>query len=145
MARPTKKYDDSLASEIEAMRGRGVAISDIAKIIGMSEKPLRRIYGKQLEKGKSQANAAITGKLYELCMNGNVTALIFWAKTQLGWREKQAEQETDIEALRAGIKSAFDSVGNGGQAYGVLVTPGIMSEEQWQKEADQYMQGMQEK
>ena len=79
-----------------------------------------------------------------MAMQGNAACLIFWAKTQLGWNEKQNEQGADIEALRAGIKSAFDSVGNGGQAYGVLVTPGILSEDQWLKEADKCSQGRKE-
>lgn len=144
MARPIKKYDPAIASEIQRLRAQGVSVKDISSLVEISERSARRIYKNELEKGKSQANAAIVGKLFEMAMQGNATCLIFWAKTQLGWKEKQNEQGADIEALKRGLASAFDSVGNGGQACGVLVTPGLMSEEQWQKEADQYAQGRQE-
>lgn len=138
MARPIKQYDPGIASEIQKLRAQGVAIKDICSLVGISERSARKLYKNELAKGKSQANAAIVGRLFELAMQGNVTALIFWAKTQLGWNEKPTEQGTDIEALKKGIASAFNSVGNGGQAYGVLVTPGIMSDEQWQEQADNY-------
>lgn len=131
MARPIKKHDPAIASEILRLRGQGVSVKDICSLVEISERSARRIYKSELERGKSQANAAIAGKLYELCMNGNVTALIFWAKTRMGWSEKPKEAGTDIETLKKGIASAFDSVGNGGQKCGVLVTPGILTEKQW--------------
>lgn len=139
MSRPTKKFDPVIASEIQELRSRGVSIKDICSLVGITERSARKLYQVELEKGRSLANAAIVGKLYELAMQGNVTALIFWAKTQLGWKEKQAEQETDIELLKKGIASAYNSVGYGNQ-YGVLVTPGIMKDDQWQAEADKFRQ-----
>ncbi len=135
MARPARKYDKSMASEILELRSRGVTVRDLCAFLEISERTLRRLYKKELEQGKSKANINITGRLYELCMEGNTTALIFWAKTQMGWREKPEELGTDIDALKTGIKSAFDSVGYGGQQCGVLVTPGILSEEEWLKAA----------
>ena len=145
MARPQKKYDPAIASEIQKLRAQGVSVKDVSSLIGISERSARKLYQSELDKGKSQANAAIAGKIFELAMQGNTACLIFWAKTQLYWQEKaEDKQGADIEALKKGIASAFNSVGNGGQTYGVLVTPGIMSEEEWQKEADKYAQARQE-
>lgn len=113
MARPSKKYDPSIASEIQKFRAQGVSVKDVCSLIGISERSARKLYQSELEKGKCQANAAIAGKIFELAMQGNTACLIFWAKTQLHWQEKaEDKQGTDIEALRAGLKSAFDSVGN---------------------------------
>lgn len=146
MARPPKRYDPAIASEIQGLRAQGVSVKDVCSLIGISERSARKLYQNELEKGKSQANAAIAGKIFEMAMQGNTACLLFWAKCQMGWQEKKIEDKSlDIEALRAGVKSAFDSVGNGGQAYGVLVTPGLMSEEQWEAQADKYAQGRQEK
>lgn len=135
MGRPLKKHDPAIASEIQRLRSQGVSVKDICSLVEISERSARRIYKSELESGKSQANAAIAGKLFELAMAGNVTALIFWAKTRMGWRENPKEAGTDIETLKKGIASAFDSVGCGGQEYGVLVTPGIVTEEEWLKAA----------
>lgn len=141
-----KKYDANIAIRVQELAQYGAPlVPDICELVGMSEKTVRKLYHAELAKGRALANLNVGKRLYELCMEGNATALIFWAKTRMGWKEKQAEQGTDIESLKKGIVSAFNSVGTGGRAYGVLVTPGLMNEDQWQKEAYKYAQGKQEK
>lgn len=116
MPRPKKIFDPLVARQVEDMRQKGLPISEVALLCEMSEKVLRRLYRKQLERGKAVANYQIAGKLFELAMAGNVTCLIFWAKTQMGWStEKPQEQESEPEP----------------QKTGVLVVPGILSESEW--------------
>ena len=136
MARPAKKYSEDIARQVEEMRTRGLSIADIGQLVGLSEKTLTRLYRRELDKGIAIANYQVGNKIFEMATAGNVACLIFWAKTRMGWSEKPKGQETDIEALRKGIASAFDSVGGNGQETGVLVTPGLLSEESWQRAAN---------
>lgn len=119
MPRPVKKFDPLVAQEIETIRGRGISISDISLLIGLSEKVLRRLYSKQLEKGKAVANYQIAGKLFEMAMAGNVACLIFWAKTQMGWSTEKL-QALESEPVQTGV----------------LVVPGVLTETEWLKAAN---------
>jgi hypothetical protein len=42
---------------------------------------------RELDLGKIKVNAQIGGKLFQKAMSGDTASLIFWAKTQMGWRE----------------------------------------------------------
>ena len=136
MARPAKKYSEDVARQVEEMRTRGVSIADISLLVGMSEKTLRKVYSREIDTGIAIANYQVGNKIFELAMAGSVACLIFWAKTRMGWSEKPKEAGPDVEALRKGIASAFDSVGGNEQQSGVLVTPGILTEEEWQRAAN---------
>tara|TARA_E500000318_G_C3495241_1_gene186112 strand:- start:71 stop:358 length:288 start_codon:yes stop_codon:yes gene_type:complete len=62
-------------------------MEQIAKIIGVSEKTLRKHYREELELGRVKANATIGGALFNSAKEGNTAAQIFWLKTRAGWRE----------------------------------------------------------
>jgi len=67
----------------------GTTTVDIAKLLGIGVKTLKKHYKEELNFGKAKANASVAGKLYDKAMHGDTAALIFWLKTQAGWREKQ--------------------------------------------------------
>jgi hypothetical protein len=60
----------------------------IADIIGIDEKTLRKYYREELDQSKAKANAQVGGHLYRKAIGGDTAAMIFWMKTNAGWREK---------------------------------------------------------
>ncbi len=72
------------------MAGYGVPQSDIALVLDIDEKTLRKYYKDELDKGAIKANAAVAQSLYKKATGDGtsaVTAAIFWAKTRMGWKE----------------------------------------------------------
>lgn len=59
----------------------------IADILDIDPKTLRKCYRKELDQSKAKANAKVGGSLYNKAIGGDTSAMIFWMKTQAGWRE----------------------------------------------------------
>lgn len=88
VGRPPKERNEEHAKMAGAMSQYGVPQEDIACVLGMSVPTLQRLYGEELARGKAIAKQRIGRRLFEKAVNeGDTTALIFMAKTQLGWRE----------------------------------------------------------
>ena len=66
----------------------------IASIIGIDPKTLRKYYRDELDQSKSKANATIGGALFNKAKSGDTTAMIFWMKTQAGWKETNVNEHT---------------------------------------------------
>lgn len=70
-------------------------IEEIAHVIGIPQRTLQRRMEDQDEvvasyqRGKAKAHAWVKGQLRKQMQAGNVTAMIFYLKTQCGWSEKQ--------------------------------------------------------
>ena len=84
-------------SRVEGMAAIGIAQEDIAKVIGIDPKTLRKHYRAVLDTAMIKADAAVGGALYKKAVNGDTTAQIFWAKTRMGWKEtiKNENQQLD--------------------------------------------------
>lgn len=118
LGRKRIERDPELAKKVQLMAQYGLPQEDIARLIDMSRPTLCRLYRKELDKGVAYANMRVGQKLFELCMNGDVTAMIFWAKTRMGWHtipkfDEKAQAHNNLEQLKQAIKEAFGSVGNG--------------------------------
>lgn len=75
----------------------GVTQDQIAKILQISIPTLCRYYREELDLAKPRANATIAAALFNKAKNGDTTAMIFWLKTQAGWREKvDVDQNTQL-------------------------------------------------
>ena len=115
MGRPSIQRDPKLAEQIQAMRQYGTSLEDVSRAIGISVPTLKKLYPGELEKGVALANVAVGKKLFERCMAGDVVALIFWAKTQMGWREKDKKdnnpEDNTGKIIGAAIREAMRSVG----------------------------------
>lgn len=121
--RPVVNRSEDLARRIKSYAAVGVPAADIAKTCSMSETTLRKLYGEELATAAIDATAQVAGKLFQQCMDGNVTAQIFWMKTRGRWSEK-----TEVE------------VTNGG---GVMIVGGVMTPEEWEKAARKQQAGLQ--
>lgn len=100
--RPVIKRSEDLAKRIRGMAAVGVPQEDIAKTTEMSVETLVKLYGQELKTAAIEANTQVAGKLYQQCMEGNTSAMIFWLKTRARWREIQ-DVEVTMKSLPASI------------------------------------------
>ena len=91
MGRRAHRPDPSQRRQVEAMAAYGIPETDIARVVGIDPKTLRKCYRDELDLGETKANAQIAGFLFNSAKNGNVTAQIFWLKTRARWRETPVE------------------------------------------------------
>ena len=66
----------------------GTTQSDIARVLDIDEKTLRKYYRDELDLAKAKSNATIGGALFNKAKNGDTAAMIFWMKTQAKWAER---------------------------------------------------------
>jgi len=106
IARPRHQPDDDQRRQVEAMAGYGVPEVDIALVIAIDPKTLRKHYRKELKMGHVKANMKVAENLYRKATGEGkeaITASIFWLKTRAGWKE------TSISELnhRVGVEDPF--------------------------------------
>lgn len=72
----------------------GATDADLAEFFDVSQRTIIRWKKKNPEfaaaitEGSRHANAKVTGRLYDRCMDGEVTAIIWWQKNRMGWRDR---------------------------------------------------------
>lgn len=91
MSRRRHQPDDQKRRQVETMAAYGIPETDIARVVGVDPKTLRKHYREELDLGETKANAQVAGFLFNSARNGNVTAQIFWLKTRAQWREAPSE------------------------------------------------------
>ena len=69
----------------------------IAQLLGITEKTLRKHYRDELDLSRAKANATIGGALFNKAKGGDTAAMIFWMKTQAGWRETMVVDNTSSD------------------------------------------------
>ena len=107
MARRAHKPDPTARRQVEAMAGYGVPEADIAGVIGIDPKTLRKHYRPELDHGHVKANAKVAENLYRKATGEGreaVIAAIFWLKTRAGWRE-----HTDLR-INASVSAELPSM-----------------------------------
>jgi len=75
---------------VQVLSGIGVPQDQIALIIGVDPKTLRKTCREDLDRGMAEANVKVAQTLFGMATRGdNTAATIFWMKARAGWREKQ--------------------------------------------------------
>ena len=95
MSRPAHKPDPVTRRQVEAMAAYGVPEADIAKVMRIDPKTLRKHYRDELDTGSIKANSRIAESLYRKAMGEgpqSVTAAIFWLKTRARWKETTVQE-----------------------------------------------------
>ena len=89
ITKPTFKPTDDERKLVEQMCAVGIPQESICLVVrdGIDDKTLRKHFRRELDTAKIKANAKIGGTLFNKAVNGDTTAAIFWAKTQMGWKE----------------------------------------------------------
>jgi len=105
MGRKAHLADAGGRRQVEALAGYGIPEADIACVLAIDPKTLRKHYRDELDKGHIKANAAVAGFLYRKATTEGpqcVTAAIFWLKTRGQWKEApqvHAVGSFDMDAL----------------------------------------------
>ena len=75
---------------VETMIGYGIIYSDIARVLGIDPKTMRKYFRDEMDTGAIKATTAMTQNLWNKAMGdgpASVTATIFWLKCRAGWRD----------------------------------------------------------
>jgi hypothetical protein len=91
MSRQAHQADPAQRKQVETLAAYGIPEIDIARVVGIDPKTLRKHYRDELDLGETKANAQVAGFLFNAARSGNVTAQIFWLKTRARWREVPSE------------------------------------------------------
>ena len=67
----------------------GATHDTIAAALRIHRETLAKHYREDINLGLARANAVVAGKLFERCMDGDMTAIIWWEKTRSGMSEKK--------------------------------------------------------
>ena len=73
---------------VASMVAYGINRELIAKVLGITKMTLYVHFRPELETSKAKAITTVANKLYQEAMDGNMTAAIFFLKTQAGWSDK---------------------------------------------------------
>ena len=108
MGRRAHLPDERGRRQVEALAAYGVPEADIARVVGIDPKTLRKHYRDELDLGATKATAKVAEFLFRKATTEGhqcVTAAIFWMKTRGGWRE--APQAHEI-AVRGDVRDLSD-------------------------------------
>ena len=86
----------------------GTPQEDIARVLGIDAKTLRKYYRKELDLSAIEANATIGGTLFNKAKAGDTTSMIWWTKTRMGWSEKKQLEHTSPDGTMS-PPGAFDA------------------------------------
>ena len=93
MGRRSHKPDPAGRRQVEAMAAYGVPEGDVARVLGIDAKTLRKHYREELDTGQIKAAAKVAESLFRKATTDgpqSVTAAIFWLKTRAHWKEPAA-------------------------------------------------------
>ncbi len=86
---------DEQRKTVRAMSGFGIPHDDIATLLEIDPKTLRKHFRRELDRGSIEATAKVAQSLFNMAtVDKNVAAAIFWMKARAGWREKHEVQVT---------------------------------------------------
>lgn len=94
---------------VESTSGLGLPHEQIAILVGIDDKTLRKYYRTELDLGKAKANGQIAKTLFSKAIAGDTTSLIWWTKAQMRWSETVKQELTgeDGAPLLTGIQVSF--------------------------------------
>jgi hypothetical protein len=95
-------------AKVWMMTASGVTQMQIAKVIGISDRTLRRHYGREFNCAVTEANTNVSRSLYNKAIGNTpqaIPAAMFWLRTRAGWRETGPPE--DVPALAPVININF--------------------------------------
>lgn len=100
------KPTDESRRMVESTSGLGLPHEQIAILVSIDDKTLRKYYRTELDMGKAKANGQIAKTLFSKATGGDTTALIWWTKTQMRWAETVKQEITGADGQDLVIKWA---------------------------------------
>jgi hypothetical protein len=94
MGTPRHQVTPQTQQTVEQAAGLGLPLDMVASLVGITQKTLRVRYRQQIAQGKAKCAFAVGKTLFERATKDRDTgALIWWTKTQMGWKEASREVE----------------------------------------------------
>jgi hypothetical protein len=106
---------EATRSQVDAMAGYGVPEHSISAVLKINPKTLRKHYRDELDTAHIRANSAVAQSLFRKAIGDgpqSVTAAIFWAKTRMGWKDRDAAEYAEI-GKKEEAKVAAKTAGHG--------------------------------
>lgn len=104
-------------AKVEELASRGLNNEQIAACLGICEDTLytkqRQLteFSEAIKKGKAKGIQQVANALFEAALSGNITAMIFFLKTQGGWKETViAEDKYSREELNELIERELNEL-----------------------------------
>ena len=88
MARPNFEPTEEQRRQVKMFTAFGNTQQQIASVLKVSDRTLRKHFREELNRGGTEANSQIAHALFKKAKDGNTTAQIFWLKCRAGWREQ---------------------------------------------------------
>jgi hypothetical protein len=111
MSKPGLDVTEEVLSQIETMAGNGLTEQQIYRFFGIGHSYWGRLKKKNKDllrafhKGKSRTILAVTGRLMDKIRCNDLSAIIFYLKTQAGWREKTTiNVKSDVKSKNPVLK-----------------------------------------
>jgi hypothetical protein len=77
-------------SQATLLSSYGIPQEQIATMLRLDAKTLRKHYRRELDVGMTEANTEVAKSLFHMATKGQVpSAAIFWMKARAGWRQQQ--------------------------------------------------------
>lgn len=123
VGRPQFEPTDEQRKMVKTLAGVGVPQEQIAAIIGITDDTLRKHFEVETQVGKAMAHSNMAQAIYQKAIKGSERMMIFFAKTQMKWKETDAlevtgkdggplkieqEYKQSLAKLLAGIKPEED-------------------------------------
>ena len=91
-----KRYEPTEQARhmVKKMAAFGFTLKQIADVIGVGVSSLQKHFKGELESGHVEANFMVANRLFEMAINGDTTACIFWCKTRLKWKETSRHEHS---------------------------------------------------
>lgn len=99
---------------LERLAGLGLSERNMATAIGVSDATWEALKKRDprlsgaLEKGRAEAARQVANRLFQLCMRGNLGALIWWEKTRSGRHEMGTQVADDARPFTFTLDIASD-------------------------------------
>ena len=108
MARKAFLATEAMREQVRSLAAHGIRQEDIATMIRCDTKTLRKHFRNELDLGIAEANAKVTGFLFDAAEGGSVAAQIFWLKSSSELAGGQGAGEPDSgQRCRGGFTSGY--------------------------------------
>lgn len=101
--RPAYEPTPEARRTVKGMAAVGVPAEDIARVLDVDPKTLRKHFRRELDTGSVEANARVAQSLFQKAIGNtpqSTIAAIFWLKTRAGWVEKPAAEAPGKKELK---------------------------------------------
>ena len=107
---PTFKPTDDERKLVEQMTACGIPQESQCLVIrdGIDDKTLRKHFRRELDTAATKANVKVAGTLFNKAMGGDTTAMIWWSKTRMGWKETVKNENENSGSMTVNIKRSTD-------------------------------------